>query len=54
LRAADVVAPAGMKTVSIGPVTSGTLRELGWEPAAEADPHDLAGLVAAVTNALAG
>jgi uroporphyrinogen-III synthase len=54
LRAADMVAPAGMKTVSIGPVTSGTLRELGWEPAAEADPHDLAGLVAAVTNALAG
>jgi uroporphyrinogen-III synthase len=54
LRAAGVAAPAGMKTVSIGPVTSGTLRELGWKPAAEADPHDLAGLVAAVTNTLAG
>jgi uroporphyrinogen-III synthase len=48
LLAAGVAAPAAMKAVSIGPVTSGTLRELGWEPAAEADPHDLAGLVAAV------
>jgi uroporphyrinogen-III synthase len=41
-----------MKAVSIGPVTSGTLRENGWEPAAEADPHDLGGLVEAVVRAL--
>jgi uroporphyrinogen-III synthase len=48
LRAAGVAAPAGMRAVSIGPITSGTLRENGWEPAAEADPHDMDGLVAAV------
>ena len=35
--------PASMRAVSIGPITSRTLRENGWEPAAEADPHDLAG-----------
>ena len=52
LRAAGLAMPAGMKAVSIGPVTSGTLRELGWEPAAEADPHDLSGLVTAVVRAL--
>lgn len=39
---------AGVPAVSIGPVTSATLRELGWEPAAEADPHDVPGLIAAV------
>lgn len=43
---------AGVPAVSIGPVTSGTLRELGWEPAAEADPHDVPGLVAAVARVL--
>lgn len=32
--------------VSIGPVTSATLRSHGIEPLAEADPHDLAGLLA--------
>jgi uroporphyrinogen-III synthase len=53
LRAAGVPVPAAMKSVSIGPVTSATLRELEWEPAAEADPHDLAGLVAAVVQTLA-
>ena len=44
--------PSGMLAVSIGPITSGTLREHGWEPAAEADPHDVAGLVAATVRAL--
>jgi uroporphyrinogen-III synthase len=53
LREAGVSVPVGMKAVSIGPVTSATLRENGWEPAAEADPHDLGGLVQAVTLALA-
>ncbi len=38
--------------VSIGPVTSETCRELGLAVAAEADPHDLDGLVAAVVAAL--
>lgn len=52
LRAAGVQAPGTMRAVSIGPITSGTLRENGWEPAAEADPHDLAGLVEAVEKAL--
>jgi uroporphyrinogen-III synthase len=52
LRAAGVEAPLGMRAVSIGPITSRTLRDCGWEPAAEADPHDLGGLVAAVVRAL--
>jgi uroporphyrinogen-III synthase len=52
LRAAGMAAPAAMKAVSIGPITSATLREQGWTPAAEADPHDLGGLVDAVVRAL--
>lgn len=43
---------AGVKAISIGPVTSLTLRESGWPPEAEADPHDIPGLVVAVANAL--
>jgi uroporphyrinogen-III synthase/uroporphyrinogen III methyltransferase/synthase len=38
--------------ISIGPVTSQTLRELGWPPSAEANPHDIPGLIAAVQRAL--
>ncbi len=45
---------AGVQGVSIGPVTSGTLRELGWTPAAEAETHDIPGLVAAVIRMLQG
>ncbi len=52
LREAGVAAPTSMRAVSIGPITSRTLREHGWEPAAEADPHDLGGLVNAVVRAL--
>ena len=52
LREAGVKAPKTMVAVSIGPITSGTLRENGWEPAAEADPHDLSGLAEAVARAL--
>lgn len=52
LHEAAVEAPASLRAVSIGPVTSRTLREHGWEPAAEADPHNLAGLVDAVIRAL--
>jgi uroporphyrinogen-III synthase len=52
LREAGVARPEGMRAVSIGPITSRTLRENGWEPAAEADPHDLAGLVEAVVRAV--
>jgi len=39
---------AGVAAISIGPITSKTLREHGWEPKAEANPSDMAGLVAAV------
>ncbi len=42
--------PAGVVSLSIGPVTSRTLREYGWEPAVEAEPHDVAGLLTAVTS----
>ena len=52
LDAARVGLPSEMKAVSIGPVTSATLRERGWEPVAEATPHDLSGLVDAVVRAL--
>jgi uroporphyrinogen-III synthase len=49
--AAGIAFPfAGVKAISIGPITSGTLRELGWPPAAEADPHDIPGLIKAVIS----
>jgi uroporphyrinogen-III synthase len=41
---------AGVKAISIGPITSATLCELGWPPDAEADPHDIPGLIAAVIH----
>jgi uroporphyrinogen-III synthase len=48
-RAATIAFPfAGVIAISIGPITSATLREHGWPPAAEADPHDISGLIAAV------
>lgn len=43
---------AGVAAISIGPVTSATLRELNWLPAGEASPHDIPGLIAAVAHAL--
>lgn len=36
--------------ISIGPITSRTLRDLGWPPALEAEPHDIPGLIAAVVR----
>ena len=52
-QAAGVGFPfAGVAAVSIGPITTATLREAGWEPAAEADPHDIDGLVAATVRVL--
>ena len=52
-RPAGIAFPfAGVAAISIGPITSQTLRELGWEPAAEARPSDVSGLVAAVLRAL--
>jgi uroporphyrinogen-III synthase len=41
---------AGVPAISIGPITSQTLRENNWEPAAEANPSDIPGLVAALTD----
>jgi uroporphyrinogen-III synthase len=50
-RAAGVDWPlAGVPAVSIGPITSQTLRVLGWEPAAQAGTFDIPGLVAAVRS----
>lgn len=43
---------AGVPAISIGPITTETLRELGWPPAAEADPSNIPGLVAAALRAL--
>ncbi len=52
-QAAGIAFPfVGVAAVSIGPITSGTLRELGWSPTAEANPHDISGLIAAVVDAL--
>lgn len=50
-RLAGIAWPfAGVPAVSIGPITSKTLRELGWEPVAEAKQHDIPGLIAAVVS----
>jgi uroporphyrinogen-III synthase/uroporphyrinogen III methyltransferase/synthase len=52
-RAAGVAWPlAGVPAISIGPITSQTLRDLGWPPAAEAEPSDIPGLIAAVERVL--
>jgi uroporphyrinogen-III synthase len=45
---------AGVPAISIGPITSQTLREAGWTPAAEADPHDVPGLVEALVWSFSG
>ncbi len=52
-RAAGIAWPfAGVPAISIGPITSRTLRELGWAPAVEASPSDVPGLIAATVDAL--
>ncbi|MGD2153565.1 MAG: uroporphyrinogen-III C-methyltransferase [Gemmatimonadales bacterium] len=38
------------RLASIGPLTSATLRELGYEPAAEASPYSTAGLIEAIVR----
>ena len=51
LESAGIERPSvAMKAISIGPITSQTLRDHKWEPAEEADPHDLSGLLAAVVR----
>lgn len=52
LHEAGVARPTAMRAISIGPITSQTLRKNGWQPAAQAHPHDLDGLVKAVVRAL--
>ena len=44
--------PERLPAISIGPITSKTLRDHGWEPAAEADPHSIDGLVEATLRTL--
>lgn len=54
-RAAGIKFPfEGVPAISIGPVTSQSLRELGWEPAGEAEPADIGGLISAVVRVLGG
>jgi uroporphyrinogen-III synthase len=53
LDALDGTAAGSLRAVSIGPVTTASLRERGIEPVAEADPHDVDGLVEAVLRACA-
>jgi len=40
----------GVAAISVGPVTSKTLREENWDPAAEAQVSDIPGLVKAVAE----
>jgi uroporphyrinogen-III synthase len=47
-EAGFVAVPEEIAAVSIGPITSATLREFGWEPSIEAERHDVEGIVAAV------
>jgi len=52
-RIAGIAWPlAGVPAVSIGPITSQTLRDLGWPPVAEANPSDIPSLIAAVLRLL--
>ena len=37
-----------LRAISIGPITSATLRRQGWEPAVEAGRHDIDGLIEAM------
>ncbi len=45
---AEVVRAAKVRLASIGPSTSATLREMGFEPTAQADPHTIAGVIDAI------
>jgi uroporphyrinogen-III synthase len=52
-RVAQIAFPLGnVPAISIGPITSETLRSLGWEPAIEASPHDIPGLIRVVESLL--
>ena len=47
LAAAKMELPKGLRAVSIGPVTTRTLRQHHWEPAGEAIKYDIPGVVSA-------
>ena len=49
VRAAGARLSDRTRVVSIGPVTSATLREHGLEPDVEASRHDIEGVVEAIT-----
>ena len=53
LTAANIAVPSGLKAISIGPVTTRTLRRHGWEPACEASPYDIPGVVEACVRLMA-
>ena len=46
-EAGQTAPPSDLPAISIGPVTSKTLRAAGWEPAMEAEDHNVDGLVRA-------
>jgi uroporphyrinogen III methyltransferase/synthase len=46
----EVLRDSGLRLVSIGPITTGALRELGLDPALEAAEHTPEGLVAALVQ----
>jgi uroporphyrinogen-III synthase len=52
LAAARMERPPGLRAVSIGPVTTRTLRQHKWEPAGEASPYDIPGVVTACATLL--
>jgi uroporphyrinogen-III synthase len=52
LASIDQTIPAGVALASIGPITSATLRELGYEPTFEAEEPTIESLVAAVARHL--
>jgi uroporphyrinogen-III synthase len=54
LAAAQIELPLGLRAVSIGPVTTRTLRQHNWEPACEAVKYDIPGVVEACVGLLAG
>ena len=54
LVAAKIELPFALRAVSIGPVTTRTLRQHNWEPACEAVKYDIPGVVEACVRLLAG
>jgi uroporphyrinogen-III synthase len=54
LAAAQIELPAGLRAVSIGPVTTRTLQQHNWEPGREAVKYDIPGVVQACVRLFAG